>query len=53
MLPLILILFYGIYFLVVLFSKSFDQEDIMLLTTIEKKMGVDITPIKKILRRFL
>lgn len=53
MLPLLLILFYGIYFLVTLFSKSLDQEDIMMLDAIEKRIGVDTTRIRKIVRRFL
>jgi len=53
MLPLLLVLFYALHFVVTLFSRSFDQEDIMILTTIENRVGIDVTPIKKILRRFL
>jgi O-antigen/teichoic acid export membrane protein len=53
MLPLILILYYGVYGLAVLFTKSFDKEDIAMLLTIEKTVGVDLSSIKAILRRFL
>lgn len=34
-------------------SKSFDNEDIMLLLAIEKRLGVDVGPIKRILKRFV
>jgi O-antigen/teichoic acid export membrane protein len=53
MLPLFLILFLAIYALSLLLTKSFDNEDIMLLLAIEKRTGVDATPIKNILRRFI
>jgi len=53
MLPLLFILFLGIYLLSMLLTKSFDAEDLTMLLTIEKRFGVDATPIKKILRRFL
>ena len=53
MLLLLFVLFYALHFMVTLFSRSFDQEDIMILTTIENRVGIDVTPIKKILRRFL
>jgi O-antigen/teichoic acid export membrane protein len=52
-LPILFFLFYAVYFMVILFSRSFDQEDIMLLLEIEKKMGINMAPIKKILSRFL
>jgi len=44
---------HAVYFVASLFSKSFDREDIMMLTVIENRVGVNITPIKKILKRFL
>jgi O-antigen/teichoic acid export membrane protein len=52
-LPLIVILFAGSYFLVILVIKCFDREDIMLLKTVEKKAGVDLMRLRKILNRFL
>jgi len=53
MLPLLFILYYGIYGLAILFTKSFDKEDITMLLAIEKRTGVNAAPIKKILRKFL
>jgi O-antigen/teichoic acid export membrane protein len=53
MLPLFFILFLAIYALSLLLTKSFDNEDIMLLLAVEKRTGVDATPIKNILRRFI
>jgi len=53
MLPLILILYYGIYGLAILFTRSFDKEDIAMLLAIEEKVGVNLSFIKGVLRRFL
>jgi len=53
MLPLLFILFCAIYFLAILLSKSFDHQDIMMLLTIEKRLGINLAPVKKILGRFL
>lgn len=53
MLPLLFILYYGIYGLAMIFTKSLDKEDIALLLEIEKRSGIKATPIKKILDRFL
>lgn len=53
MLALLLFLSYVIYFLVILFTKSFDPEDIMMLSAIAGRVGLDIALIKKILERFL
>ena len=53
MLPLFLILFVAIYALSSHLTKSFDNEDIMLLLAIERRTGVDATWIKNILRRFI
>ncbi|MGQ4892975.1 MAG: polysaccharide biosynthesis C-terminal domain-containing protein, partial [Candidatus Njordarchaeia archaeon] len=49
----ILIIFLAVYFLLVLFSKSVDREDVELLLAVEKKLGVDLGIIKKILKRFV
>jgi len=53
MLPLLFILYYVIYGLAILFTKSFDREDIAMLLAIEKRAGVNLSFAKKILRRFL
>ncbi len=53
MLPLLFILYYGVYALALLLTKSFDQEDIAMLLAIEKRTGVNATSIKRILQRFL
>ena len=52
LLPLFL-LFITIYGLSLLLTKSFDQEDISMLLTIERTAGIDASPIKRILRRFI
>ena len=53
MLPLLFILYCGIYSLAVLLTRSFDGEDISLLLAIEKKSGMNFSPLKNLLRRFL
>jgi O-antigen/teichoic acid export membrane protein len=53
MLPLLFILFAILYCLSLLFTKSFDQEDINMLLTIEKKMGINFNRIKNLLKRFV
>jgi O-antigen/teichoic acid export membrane protein len=53
MLPLLFILYYGIYGLAILLTKSFDQEDIDMLLAIEKRAGMNLSFVKKIIRRFL
>jgi len=53
MLPLLFVLYYGIYGLAILLTKSFDKEDIAMLLAIEKRAGVNLSFIKRILRRFL
>lgn len=53
MLPLLFILYYVIYGLAILFTKSFDKEDIAMLLAIEKRFGLNLTTVKKILRRFI
>lgn len=52
-LPLMFILFYVIYGLAILLTKSFDKEDIALLLEIEKRSGINAAPLKKLLRKFL
>jgi O-antigen/teichoic acid export membrane protein len=53
MLPCLLLLYYVIYGMATVFSKSFDREDIVLLLEIEKRSGINAEPVKKILRLFI
>jgi O-antigen/teichoic acid export membrane protein len=53
MLPLLFILYYAIYGVATVLTRSFDKEDIALLIQIEKRSGMNAAPIKKILARFL
>ena len=53
MLPIIFILYCGIYGLAMLLTRSFDREDIALLMAIEKRSGINAAPIKKFLSRFV
>ena len=43
----------GVFFVLVLFSRSIDREDVELLLAVERKLGIDMEMIKKILRRFV
>ncbi len=52
MIPIIFAIFCVIYLLAVLFSRSFDNEDIALLQLIEKRSGINTAPLKKLLGRF-
>lgn len=52
-LPIFLILFLLIYGLAILFTKSFDKEDIAMLLTIEKRLGINLSTVKRILQRFV
>lgn len=49
----VLVIFLGVYFILVLLSRSIDREDVELLLAIEKRMGVDLGIIKKVLKRFV
>ena len=49
----LLLLFLVSYGLLLLFTKSFDEEDIMILLTIEKRLGIDLASIKRFLKRFV
>lgn len=53
MLPLLVILFLGLYALSLLLTRSFDAEDGEFLLAIEKRTGINASCAKKILRRFL
>jgi len=41
------------YGISLIFTRSFDEEDIMILLTIEKSLGLDLISIKRILKRFV
>ena len=47
------ILFFALYGLSILITKSFDPEDIAMLQELEKMTGIDASWIKRILRRFV
>lgn len=51
MLPLLFILFLAIYTFALLFTKSFDKEDLEMLMVIEKKTGINLLPIRRIIKR--
>jgi O-antigen/teichoic acid export membrane protein len=53
LLVILFIVYLGIYGLATLFTRSFDRHDIALLLDIEKKSGINATPLKKILKRFV
>ncbi|MDH5695327.1 MAG: flippase [Dehalococcoidia bacterium] len=53
MLPLLFILYYVIYGIATVLTRSFDREDIALLLEIEKRSGINAGPIKRILSRFV
>ena len=52
-LPVVFVVCVVSYILVVLVTKSFDREDIVLLKTLERRTGLDLTWLKKILSKFL
>ena len=53
MLPCLLFLYYVIYGMATVFSKSFDREDAVMLVEIEKRTGINAEPIRKMLKRFI
>jgi len=53
LLVVLFVVYIGIYGLATLFSKSFDKEDIAVLLEIEKRSGINMAPLKRILRRFM
>jgi len=52
-LPVAFVLTLGIYFLSMLFTRSLDREDIAMLLNLEKRLGINLAPLKKLLGRFL
>ncbi len=53
MLPVLFIVYYAAYGLAIMLTRSFDREDIAMLLAIEKRAGIDLSFIKRILRRFV
>jgi hypothetical protein len=47
------ILFTAIFFLIMILSKSFSNEDIRIILLIEKRTGLNFKRTKRILKRFL
>jgi O-antigen/teichoic acid export membrane protein len=52
-LPLFLLLFIVVYGGSILITRSISKEDINILLTLEKRLGINLTFIKKILGRFI
>lgn len=53
LLPFMFLLFVLIYVLSILLTKSFDEEDIDILLSIEEKLGLDLKWIKNVLEKFI
>lgn len=53
MLPLLFILFYAIYFMTMLLTRSFDQDDMTMILEIEKRMGLNLSKIKNVIKNFI
>ncbi|MFQ5884130.1 MAG: flippase, partial [Thermoplasmata archaeon] len=53
LLPILLVIFFVIYFVSLLLTRGFDREDLTMIVSIERKLGVDFKNVKKILKRFL
>lgn len=53
MLPLFLLFFLATYILSLLLTRSLEDEDINLLLAIEKRMGLNMAPIKRVLKKFI
>lgn len=52
-LVLMFVLFLSIYILMLLMLRGFEEDDIEIIKAIQRKTGVDFTPINKVLKRFL
>jgi O-antigen/teichoic acid export membrane protein len=53
LLPILLVSFLGLYALSMVLTRSFDKEDIMMLLAIERRLGLDLSAVKRILKRFV
>jgi O-antigen/teichoic acid export membrane protein len=53
MMPGLLILYYVIYGITVILTRSFDQEDLVMLSEIDQIIGINTGPFKRLLRKFI
>jgi len=53
MLPFLMVLYYCVFGLSVLFTRSFTDEDIALLEMIGKRTGINTSPLRAVINRFL
>lgn len=53
MLIVLFVLFVVVYFISLLITRSFDREDIMLMLSIEQRLGLNLDWAKRFLRRFV
>ncbi|MCP4607930.1 MAG: flippase, partial [Planctomycetes bacterium] len=52
LLPIIGVVFTGVYVAAVLFTKSIDQEELEMLLAVESRLGINLGPLRKVLSRF-
>ena len=52
-LPIIFLLYYGIYAAAIVFTKTFEESDMILLLEIEKISRIKIEPLKRVLRKLV
>ena len=52
-LPVLLFIFLLSYFVLLLLTKSFDREDIEMFLVLEKRIGIDLRIVRKLLKRFV
>jgi len=53
LMPLILIMFYAVYFMTILLTRSFDQEDKMMIAKTNAQIIVNISKIKNIVKNYI
>lgn len=53
LLPILLFSFLGIYGFSILLTRSFNNEDLMMMLALEKKLGLNLHAIKGVLKRFM
>jgi len=53
MLPLLFVLYYLLYGVAVILTRSFDQEDLILLSEIDQIIGINTVPLKRLLRKLI
>ncbi len=53
MLPIFFVIFIGAYIFSLLITKSFDEEDILMLEAIERRTGMNMETTKKVIIRFI